>query len=54
MKKLMMLSVATGAMIALGAWTASAETNPALPFGTYLVQGTFKGDSPPRSLKTPT
>ena len=52
MKKLMMLSVAT--MIALGAWTASAETNPALPFGTYLVQGTFKGDSPPRSLKTPT
>ena len=44
MKKLMMLSMATGAMIALGAWTASAETNPALPFGTYLVQGTFKGD----------
>ena len=37
MKKLMMLSVAT--MIALGAWTASV-----LPYGTYLVQGTFKGD----------
>ena len=37
MKKLMMLGVAT--MIALGAWTASV-----LPYGTYLVQGTFKGD----------
>ena len=37
MKKLVMLSVAT--MIALGAWTASV-----LPYGTYLVQGTFKGD----------
>ena len=37
MKKLMMLSVAT--MIALDAWTASV-----LPYGTYLVKGTFKGD----------
>ena len=37
MKKLMMLSAAT--MIALGAWAASV-----LPYGTYLVKGTFVGD----------
>ena len=37
MKKLMMLSAA--AMIALGAWTASV-----MPYGTYLVKGTFVGD----------
>ena len=36
MKKLMMLS----ALIALGAWTAEAV----MPYGTYLVKGTFVGD----------
>ena len=38
MKKLMMLS----ALIALGAWTA--WTASVLPYGTYLVKGTFVGD----------
>ena len=31
-----------GAMIALGAWTADAAS--VLPYGTYLVKGTFVGD----------
>lgn len=38
MKKRMMLS----ALIALGAWTA--WTASVLPYGTYLVKGTFVGD----------
>ena len=40
MKIRMAIIVAT---VSLGAWMASAETGPALPFGSYLVQGTFKG-----------